>query len=460
MVDQSANPRVCALCSKPLTNSDLEMCEECIEKGSENIPPADKASITSQIKAEIERLKELVNAFSWQEIKEGDWFNKVVQYMLKSYAEEIMAQGGVEFFRKKYPGETIEMIAQRLCSLATNYAALAGGSSGAASSAAFAATIGTAGGAGVIAVPTTLTLIAAEMFYTTQLQIRLIYDLSILYGRPVNLDDPEDLYRIFCMAYGISAATGSAGSMVKATAPEVARAQLRSLIHGNTKAIQAMATKLLGPRIGRTITQKAILRTAVPVVGIAISASWNYVSTRLIAERAHRELRSIARLRDEVKYMQADLYAQRESARLIIESMLVLFMSDNHIDDFEHQLYTSIAQALDISEDQRKELEETVNVSLAETLTRLSKVQDPALVSVLIRCWCLVVVADGQLSDMELKTLQQFYDVLGQKFDITSLQEKAREFGYTTPVSTKIWNGLTKKLGFWKNKPDSTATAS
>ncbi len=72
MVDQSANPRVCALCSKPLTNSDLEMCEECIEKGSENIPPADKASITSQIKAEIERLKELVNAFSWQEIKEGD----------------------------------------------------------------------------------------------------------------------------------------------------------------------------------------------------------------------------------------------------------------------------------------------------------------------------------------------------------------------------------------------------
>jgi hypothetical protein len=80
------------------------------------------------------------------------------------------------------------------------------------------------------------------------------------------------------VVYGVKAAeVGGLG--IKAYGPEVVRAQLFRLIHGNTPVIQAAARQVLGPRIAKQITQKAIIKTAVPIVGVGISAGWNYATT-------------------------------------------------------------------------------------------------------------------------------------------------------------------------------------
>ena len=112
---------------------------------SEEQPSTVTEDEQATVRAQLEELKQTTQQFSAESIKDGQWFARFVHMMLDGYAKEIIAKGGVEFFRQKYPGLLVDQVAEKLCDLATKYAALAGAASGASSSAAFAATIGTGG---------------------------------------------------------------------------------------------------------------------------------------------------------------------------------------------------------------------------------------------------------------------------------------------------------------------------
>lgn len=101
-----------------------------------------------------------------------------------------------------------------------------------------------------VGIPAAIVGVMAEVLYTVRLQLRLAYDLHLLYGMPIEADDPDDLMKLFAVIYGVkSAEVGGLG--LKAYGPEVARAQIFRLIHGNTQAIQAAAGQVLGPRIAK-----------------------------------------------------------------------------------------------------------------------------------------------------------------------------------------------------------------
>jgi len=238
-------------------------------------------SIKSQIKTELEDLKRMAAAFGPDRLRDGTWFNEFVHAMLSSYAEKIIKAGGVEYFRKKYPGLTQDAIAEKLCTLATRYAAIAGGVTG------ITASTGVLGG---LIIPVIITAIGGEILYTTRLQVRLIYDLATIYGDPIDLDDPEQLYRAFMMAYGISAVSASAGTVAAAAGTEVVRAQAYRFITGKTPIIKEAAIKILGPRIGGMITRKAILKVVVPVAGVAISSVGTTFPPRTLLKLGGRNL--------------------------------------------------------------------------------------------------------------------------------------------------------------------------
>jgi hypothetical protein len=149
-------------------------------------------SVKSQIKTELEDLKKMAVAFGPARLRDGTWFNEFVHAMLSSYDEKIIKAGGVEYFRKKYPGLTQDAIAEKLCTLAMRYAAIAGGVTG------ITASIGVLGG---LNIPVIIAAIGGEILFTTRLQVRLIYDLATVYGDPIDLNDPEQLYRTFMLAY-------------------------------------------------------------------------------------------------------------------------------------------------------------------------------------------------------------------------------------------------------------------
>jgi hypothetical protein len=115
--------------------------------------------------------------------------------------------------------------------------------------------------------------------------------LATVYGDPIDLNDPEQLYRAFMLAYGIPGVSANVGNVGTVVGTEIVRAQVYRYVTGKTKIIQEAAIKILGPRIGKLITRKAILKVAVPVAGVAISSGWNYVSTKGIDEVGRQEFR-------------------------------------------------------------------------------------------------------------------------------------------------------------------------
>ena len=89
--------------------------------------------------------------------------------------------GRISLSARKYPGLPTDAIAGKLCDLAETYAAVAGGLSGAATSAA----VLSAG----VALPAAITGMMAEVLYTVRLQLRLAYDLHLVYGMPLDAND-------------------------------------------------------------------------------------------------------------------------------------------------------------------------------------------------------------------------------------------------------------------------------
>lgn len=59
--------------------------------------------IRAGILAEINDLKATAQAFGWQAIKNGNWFNQFLMACLSGYHERVIQQGSEAYLRGKYP---------------------------------------------------------------------------------------------------------------------------------------------------------------------------------------------------------------------------------------------------------------------------------------------------------------------------------------------------------------------
>ncbi|MGH3405171.1 MAG: hypothetical protein ACRDRJ_22105 [Streptosporangiaceae bacterium] len=79
--------------------------------------------------------------------------------------------------------------------MAARYAALEGGLSAGAYTAAIAAIIGSLGGASPATVPAAVATVMVDVAFITRLQLRRAYDVAILYRVPLDLTDPDDMWK-------------------------------------------------------------------------------------------------------------------------------------------------------------------------------------------------------------------------------------------------------------------------
>ncbi|GAP12797.1 uncharacterized protein conserved in bacteria [Longilinea arvoryzae] len=376
-------------------------------------------SIQSQIKTEVENLKKMAFAFGPASLRDGTWFNEFVHAMLSSYAEKIIKAGGVEYFRKKYPGLTQDAIAENLCTLATRYAAIAGGVTG------ITASTGVLGG---LTIPVIIASIGGEILYTTRLQVRLIYDLATVYGDPIDVNDPEQLYRAFMLAYGISAASMNMGNVAAAAGPEVVRAQTYRFITGRTHIIQEAAKKILGPRIGNMITRKAILKVVVPVAGVAISSGWNYVSTKNIADAGRQEFKLEARARQAAVDLCNEAELKSEDLPMIVQAVQAVINIDGSIDPRELKVYQAIVKCLNVPDEALQEIEARVEINAETVEKQLRAIKRGKLRKALAELLKLATAASGTIAPAELDLLNRFLPALDAKLDLDELQAQASRF--------------------------------
>ena len=390
---------------------------------------ADPEIIKNSVLSEISELKE-TQSFDLNEIKDGSWFPKFVEHVLRSYHDKIMANGGEAYLRDKYPGLPTDAIASKLCEMAQKMSALAGAGSGAAASAAVLATAG-------IATPAAIATIMGEVYFTVRLQMRLVHDLHLLYGTPIDANDPEDLMAIFATAYGVKAA--EVGGLVgKTIAPEAARANLRRLIQGNTPLIQNAVGRVLGPRIGRSVTQKAMLKVGVPIVGVAISAGWNFGTTRSIAKRVCHEVRVKAALREETRRLRDQLVGKEEAERAVMEGLMALALADGHFDDFEREVYQTFLKQLDLPEAELEALAQSIDADLDAVCKSLRTIKDDRNRHIIGRCFRVITAADGEIREEEIKVLARLLEALQQLHLIEELEPLAERFRRDDGTAKKV----------------------
>lgn len=242
----------------------------------------------NDVQRELREIREEVEGQRYEDlaadINSGDWFAKLLASALRTYAEKATP----EFFAKKYPGLPTEAVVDRQVALAKRYAGIEGGLTASAYTALIAKTIGERGGKSPWTVPAALTAFAVDLFYVTRLQLRLAYDMGVLYGKPWNMDDPEDVYELLTVAFGVKA-TEVAMSAVNKAAPELVRQGVKRIVSGGTlKWLQGL------PVIGQYILQRNVIKFGIPLVGIPLSAGMNYWTTGAIAKAARQIFRDKA----------------------------------------------------------------------------------------------------------------------------------------------------------------------
>jgi uncharacterized protein (DUF697 family) len=392
-------------------------------------------------RAEFEEARVAAAGLDPASISDGTWFTTVIRLMLESYADKVVRGGGVGYFRKRYPGLPRDQIAEKLCGAAARYAALAGAMSGAATSAAAVMTIGTAGlGAPAIAVGGSA--LAGEIVYTTRLQVRLVYDLSTLYGFPIDPKDPDDLVRVFAMAYGVPMAVGSVGQALKGAGPEVGRAAIRKVLHGHQAALSRVALRVLGPKIGKKITQGAIIKTMVPGVGVGIATSWNYVSTASLGRVARAAVQSRAALRTALARVSQDLVREPNNVGFVLEAVHRVATADEEFSEREIDLYNDVFQATGGNVGVRDNLEARIGMPLSATVDGLRSFVSPELKASLAEVLELVAIADGVIDPVELATLSELNAALGHPVDAAALEVRAARFRSPEGAATRAGRAI------------------
>lgn len=152
-----------------------------------------------EFEQEREELRDFVKGLSPGDIKSGNWFAKLISQGLDAYSEKATWQ----YFQDKYEGVPADAIVDQRIKMATRFAALSGGLTASVYTGAVAATIGSAGGASALTVPAALLTLTADLAYITRLQLRLAYDISVLYRVRIDVSDPDDLWKLIRVAFTI-----------------------------------------------------------------------------------------------------------------------------------------------------------------------------------------------------------------------------------------------------------------
>ena len=171
----------------------------------------DDAADQELVERERAELREFVAGLSPDEIRSGAWFTKLCAQALDSYTDKV----DWRYFQERYEGVPADAIVDQRIKMAARYAAIEGGLSAGAYTAAIAATIGSLGGASPVVVPAAFATVMVDVAFITRLQLRLAYDVAVLYRVPIDLSDPDDMWKLIRVAFTIKGGEAVREGVVK-----------------------------------------------------------------------------------------------------------------------------------------------------------------------------------------------------------------------------------------------------
>lgn len=375
-------------------------------EGAVEIPaPASTEEDDEAARAVVEReraeIREFVKELTMDEIKSGNWFTKLLSHSMSSYTTKV----DWAYFQDKYKGVPADGIVDQRIKMAARYAAIEGGLSASAYTGAIAATIGSAGGASPIVVPAAVATVMVDVAYITQLQLRLAYDIAVLYRVPLDLSDPDDLWKLIRVAFTIKGGEVAREGVVKVV-PVLVRPLIKRFY---SRGVLAAAKGL--PVVGKFLLQRTVIKVGIPLVGIPLAVLVNRYTTQITGKHARAVFRNEARVLE----VAVALIERTKHPQLMLRVAWLVINADDKIADDEALLMRHLTRLAHERHDAvDAELAEVVELDPESVWHRISA--ETGDLSDLVEAGKKVAEIDGKINASERRILSELDD----RYEVTS----------------------------------------
>ena len=374
-------------------------------------PTPDDEHVKAQVSKELEDAKTLAKTLNFEEVKSGEWFIKLLQQVVRAYDRNARAT----YFQKKYPGLPPDEIADILTSVTVKYATIAGAIAGVAATANEIATISSAG----LTVSLFVGSSGAEMLYLSNIQMRRVLDMSVLYDLQLDTEDPEDILLIFGYALGVAPAE-VLGKGLQVAARAGTTSAIKTVVRkGTLEALQKFAQ-----RLGFKILQRTIIKYAVPVASAAVGSGYNYIATKSVGKIAKIHFKNRGKATDELR---AVISKQNIYDLAIPAAAMFMAKVDGNVSSKEKELYRAMLSRMSFEEHTPADFNRLVSEEHS-ILDAVSQIEDAELRKALIELLTLMAVYDGILANEEREFLTSAAERLGVSLDIEQVEKRAKEY--------------------------------
>lgn len=357
------------------------------EPGEE--PDAADMEAVERERAEVAKF---VAGLGVSDIRSGGWFTKLCSEALKSYTEKV----DWRYFEERYRGVPADAIVDQRIKMAARYAAIEGGISASAYTGAIALTIGTWGGASPATVPAAVTTFTVDVVYLTRMQLHLAYDISVLYRVPLDLSDPEDLWKLIRVALTIKVGELAREGTLKAV-PLVVRPLIKRFYSGQV----LQAAKAL-PVVGRYLLQRNVIKIGIPLVGVPLAVLVNRHTTLIAGRHARAVFRNEARVIE----VASRLSDRTEHPRSLLWVAWLVVRADAKISDDEALMMRHLVRLVrDRHHVTDEDLAALVDINVADVWRRVD--EEPGDLLDLLRAAEAVASVDGPPNARERAVIAQ-----------------------------------------------------
>lgn len=347
------------------------------------------------VEHERAKLREFIKGLSPDDIKSGGWFTKLIAQALSSYTDKVDWQ----YFQERYEGVPADAIVDQRIKMAARYAALEGGLSAGAYSAAIVATLGSLGGASPATVPAAVATFMVDVTFITQLQLRLAYDVAVLYRVPLDLSDPEDMWKLIRVAFTIKSGELAYEGVVKIV-PAIMRPVIKRFYSG---AVLTAAKGL--PVVGKFLLQRNVIKIGIPVVGVPLAVVLNRYTTLLAGRHAQAVFRNEARVIE----LAEGLSKRSQHPQLMLWVAWLVIIADHKIVDDEALLMRHLVRLV---RDQHQvvdgQLAHLVDIDPVEVWRRLEA--EPGDLSDILDAANRAATVDGAANALEGAVISELRD--------------------------------------------------
>jgi len=390
-------------------------------QGSQAVDGAGSKAAARQL--DLGMLRAAMKHLDSTSLKDGTWFKKLIADHVKKHQAAVQAAT----WEAAYPGLDAEARAERHISAVALRASAAGALASVGASTGELLSLVTEGLGAPVGVPAAMLSMGLEATYTALLQIDLACDLASMHGVPFDPDDAGEIATLFAVALEVEMK-----AKAKETGPDGGHGPEKSEAEGLIARLLDLEEGEVASRIGRKLLEESVMKNVVPFVGVAISARWNYVATRLLGTKANRYLRYRGAIRRAFAGVEC---GPAVDPMLLIEGAWLIATSDGEPTHEEVMAVALLADAL--GRGTKLDLATARLDDEDEWLERLAQTPAESHGSILETLY-LVAATDRELQSAERRILRRVGKALGREVDFARVEQICRHLADGDDLAARV----------------------